>query len=1371
MFDFLGFIPEAARNKLKDVVVDGLFKATKGRLDDKQRQTIRSLRSNGAFLNAFDKALTRAVERFIQEYTDSEVTRAILTNARFWQADEIHQALQHIAASPSDYLNTQRVQVEQRFGAILPDLDPQRVDAAIAFFLKCMAKEMLTIPEFKQDYILHFVRLQAGQNEQIMEGLARVEGHLQALSQGLALNAPGNNNNLPAPQAPQLPAPGELTLPPHKQQRYDQLKEILTGAYELLSQLETSILTESNPLQRAAYKTEIKRLEQNIDDYENELAEVDAASRPMISSPVPLIPIEPARPRSYIPFPRSQVFQPRPGEFEKLESLLLSSTSSPTRLGLVGVVGMGGIGKTRLAVELAYRCQDQGLFLEGVFWMTATGSQYDWQRELAELAVKTDYPPPEDDPSNPENEIRRARHFCRYLAEHSATLLILDNVDDPGLVVSVLPQLAGKELKCALLYTSRVKSEPHGVITHAVEQLPEEAALRLILEDTRPVLLREMLSSNTEAEAARQLCRTVGYLPLALIHLRTLLAKSPNLKLTRLIQVLEERSKLEVVDKKDPYAPSLFATFRLSWEKVNGIEAQRLFKLAAYFPEAAPIPLWLLGLAADLGESYEVFDPLGETYLYLQELSLFEELAEGQVRLHPLVREFGQRLVQEEPDKGKTTLKEAGQRLASAFEDLGDLEERARQGGYWGCLAQVGSALEYTKLLGTDDEAQRLDAVERRLDRESHLLGTSELWPKKLPGLFYQQIYNRVIEEDQHPVSGKTSLPWIRQLNQIGTSTEEKTLVRILSGHHEAIASVAFSPNGCLILTGSADRTARLWEATTGKPLISFIGHTDVVLSVVFSPNSNYVLTGSKDKTARLWDVTTGALITIFEGHVGAIRSVAFSPNGNQILTGSEDKTARLWNTITGKLIITFKSHDEAITSVAFSPDGLYGLIGSNDKTAHLWKLNPPQLVFALQHEDRVISVAFSPDGSQVLTGSEDGLTRLWDSTTNRLIALFKGHTRGVRSVAFSPNGNQILTGSEDKTARLWNIATGKLIAIFEGHSWSVRSAVFSPDGQHILTGSIDNTVRLWKISKDSNDKILDSIGSYVWDISFSPDGRYVATGSRDNIACLWEVSTKKLLTSFEGHTGEVTSVAFSSKDPYLLTGSGDGTVRLWEATTGKFLATSENSELGSVECVTLSPDGQKIIAGSIKGTVQLWSLDDTNCFSSIAVFQAHTDSVRDIVFSQDGRLVLTCSIDQIARLWEMPEGKLVMTFRGHSRAVNRVSFSSDGRFILTGSSDGTARLWEISTGRCVTVFEGSGGYIWHITFSPDSRLVVTCHSNSLVRFWSNKGEETGQLLALYMAAYEIGDVYWQGSDQLMLADKGGYRGRPNIYRLKLEGF
>jgi len=1117
----------------------------------------------------------------------------------------------------------------------------------------------------------------------------------------------------------------------------------------------------------------------------------------------------PARPESFIPIPHSSLFQPRPDEFENLERLLFESKGEnrPPRLGLVG---MAGVGKTQLAVELAHRCLAQNRFPAGIFWMIATGKGiYDWQPRLAELAFNTGYLPPDDDVSSPENERRRAIYICRYFAMHADALLILDNVDDPNLVVSVLPTLAGGEISCAILYTSRIRRVSAGITPYVVGKLSAEVALRLLLSSTRPELLKEALnaSPSEEAQAARTLCALVDYLPLALVHLRALLNDDPELLLTKLVTAVQEQGTLEIANDVDPDVVSLTASFRLSWQKVQGADAQRLFKLAAYFTEAAPISLWLLGLAAGLGEKTEGFTPLGRVWLRLQQLSLLEKLSNEQVRLHPLVREFGRRLVAEEPDKGKILLEETGERLISEFEELNRLERRARQEeGYWGCLEQVRMTREYVELLGTD-QAEQVARIESLLDHESYVLGDERWWPKTIPELFYQQIFNRSVEEGSPLRSEEMPRRWLRQLGQVGA--EDRSLLRIFAGHAGTVTSVAFSPDGRQVLTGGSDGTMRLLETSSGKLLAILQSHATFVTSVAFSPDGRQVLTRSKDGTAQLWETGGGNVLVAFNTESVGVTSVAFSPNGRQVLTGLTWTTfggVQLWEADSGDLLVTFKGHGHigngfpsgiewgirCVMCVAFSPDGKQVLTGDIDGAMQLWETGSGKLLATFKgHTKSVTSVAFSPDGKQVLSGSEDGTAQLWEIDSGNLLATLQ-HSGSVNSVAFSPDGRQVLSGSEDGTAQLWETDSGKLLVTFAGHMGSVTSVAFSPDGRQVLSGSEDGTARLWETVSRKRLSTLEDHSREITrttSVAFSPDGRQVLSGSEDKTVRLWETASGELLSTYEGHTDRISSVAFSPDGGKVLTGSWDGTARLWEIGTGRELATF-GSHATEVASVAFSPDGRQLLIGAEYGGARLW---ETSSGKPLATLWEHISSsaehtVRCVAFSPDSKQVLIGSADGTVRLWETGSGKLLSTLqdpiysetgavysRGGttyiaSNSVTCVAFSSNGRQVLSGSEDGMARLWETSSGRLLATFENHTGSVTCVAFSPDDRFVMTCDEHGRVFLWRESEPERGRLLGLYVTTYKVGAIYWQNNAHVMLADTGGSLLRPHFYQLQLEG-
>lgn len=300
----------------------------------------------------------------------------------------------------------------------------------------------------------------------------------------------------------------------------------------------------------------------------------------------------------------------------------------------------------------------------------------------------------------------------------------------------------------------------------------------------------------------------------------------------------------------------IFETFRLSWELVRDEASRRLFQLACYFPEATPVPLWLPGLASGLSEDARSFEPLGEACLHLREVSLFEELQGEQVRLHPLVREFGLMLLKEGQDARHTEYTEhmlttqGIERLTATFIDLNMLQQRTEQLGYLTCLEQVRAAREYASILQADNTSV-LERIERWLDRESYLFTDEASRIRQLPDVFYQQLFNHTVEEGKALFTGKAPAHWLEQLNRVGA--EDTTLIRILVGHSDWVNSGAFSPDGTHILTGSDDTTARLWDSHSGHLLHSFEGHSGSVESVAFSPDGQYIVTSDNRGQVLLW--------------------------------------------------------------------------------------------------------------------------------------------------------------------------------------------------------------------------------------------------------------------------------------------------------------------------------------------------------------------------------------------------------------------------------------------------------------------------------------------------------------------------------------
>jgi WD40 repeat protein len=289
--------------------------------------------------------------------------------------------------------------------------------------------------------------------------------------------------------------------------------------------------------------------------------------------------------------------------------------------------------------------------------------------------------------------------------------------------------------------------------------------------------------------------------------------------------------------------------------------------------------------------------------------------------------------------------------------------------------------------------------------------------------------------------------------------------IRTFQGHTDSVKSVAFSPDGNTVISGSSDSTIKLWNVQTGEEIRTFKGHSDKVYSVTFSPDGNTALSGSRDNTLKLWDIQTGKIIRTFRGHTKSVRVVAMSPDGSTALSGSEDNTIMLWEILTGKELTIFQGHTQPVYAVAFSSDGRMALSGSRNGTIKLWDIQTGQEFLTFEgHTDLIYSVAFSPDGHTAVSGSQDKTIKLWDIQTGQEIITSQGHAESVNSVTISENGRYALSGSQDNTIKLWDIKNRRNLGTFQGHTDWVYSVAFSPDGSTAISGSRDKTLKLWKV-------------------------------------------------------------------------------------------------------------------------------------------------------------------------------------------------------------------------------------------------------------------------------------------------------------------
>jgi WD40 repeat protein len=415
---------------------------------------------------------------------------------------------------------------------------------------------------------------------------------------------------------------------------------------------------------------------------------------------------------------------------------------------------------------------------------------------------------------------------------------------------------------------------------------------------------------------------------------------------------------------------------------------------------------------------------------------------------------------------------------------------------------------------------------------------------------------------------------------------------------------VAFSPDGKTLISADNDGVARLWEATTGKPVGNPLRHQGPLKAVTFSPDGKTVATASSDGTARLWETATGMPDGSPMRHPDIVGTLAFTPDGKQLATACDDGV-RLWAVRRERKPGQALYHPTPVTAVAFSFDGKVVVTACGDLRSgegRLWEAATGNLLRVLRHGSEVRAVAFSPDHETVVTAGEDKTARIWEVHTGKLLRTLQ-HPDGVWAVAYSPRGGTLATTCGDRAIRLWDPATGRARILLRDRERK-EGLTFSPDGETLLV-NYGATAMLFDI-RTGEHRAGPLRNDFTWTYTaiLSSDGKTLVTGGGNGTACLWQVGTlkplafkepslakhKPLATLRHADRAPVAALALSRDGKLLVTAGYDGTARLWETATRKPYG-SPMRHPGWVVSVALSPDSKTLVTGSPDGTARLWDV------------------------------------------------------------------------------------------------------------------------------------------------------------------------------------
>jgi WD40 repeat protein len=558
--------------------------------------------------------------------------------------------------------------------------------------------------------------------------------------------------------------------------------------------------------------------------------------------------------------------------------------------------------------------------------------------------------------------------------------------------------------------------------------------------------------------------------------------------------------------------------------------------------------------------------------------------------------------------------------------------------------------------------------------------------------------------------------PILPSFSQVPTRRDEprhnpRPYLVVGEGHGGRVNRAVFSHDGNYVLTGSSDKSARLWGTDSGTELHVFGGHEDSVTTVTFSPDDRFIATGAADEkegTVRLWELKSGKQVGRFRTTPVIINALSFSPNGRTILALSyqpqrEDagavkkptSTLRIWDVRTGKIL-----HDTRIPtfvrSAVWSPDGKYVLTGGRGLgSTAVWDVFSGKVVRELAMEtESVDAAAFSADGHLAATGDAAGLVSIWDLATGEKRADLH-HRAGVLSVAFSPDGKYVYTASHDAEVTKWEVGTFTKMSVVQTANSRMRDVQFSPDRSAFIIVDESATVSMWDFDRGQQTRRLAS--QTLRDsssVSFTPDDRFILVGD-ERSAVIWDIQKGIVVTSdYLGNSGlfqRTSSGAVSADGRFAATAGADSLIRLWDVVSGQ----------------------------------------EIRRFKSIP-----RDSVT-LVFVPNGCCILTDGDENTLRLIDISTGQEAAHF-GHRGSVRAVAFSSDGHSLLTADSNWTVRLWNATQSQQDAEIK--------IDRLDDVRLAVLCPERAVVIAGNKKDKGQGKGL-------EIEVQVWNGARKEKLSE------------------
>ena len=434
--------------------------------------------------------------------------------------------------------------------------------------------------------------------------------------------------------------------------------------------------------------------------------------------------------------------------------------------------------------------------------------------------------------------------------------------------------------------------------------------------------------------------------------------------------------------------------------------------------------------------------------------------------------------------------------------------------------------------------------------------------------------------------------------------TASSEWIGFLEGHEPAQAVLALDwlDDGRLLISGGRDDALILWDMSTLRPLHFLRGHESETIAVAIAPDGNSFGSVTADGRIEFWDALDQEPQRIDGPQLGALGSIAWSPEWDKLLATSPQGEMVLWDieeqsNIVGPkdILLGHSKHGEWVMRVAWSPEG-DRIATTRGQEITIWDTETRTPIHRLRgHEALVGGVDWSPDGTRLASGDGEGIVMMWDTSSGELLFTGQEHSSGITDLRWSPDSQQIASaGSLDDTVVIWEAESGEVKHRLRGMESGIWSVGWSPDADIVAGGTTNGEILIWKLDEMSDgepNRVIRRHFNWISGLSFSPDGKWLATSGADNRVVLTELDTDRAVT-YPGHGDVVRSVEFSPDGTKLVTGARDELVIIWdvrEPGENKVPLAVYSGHTGGVNDARWSPDGQSVASGSDDGTVLLW--------------------------------------------------------------------------------------------------------------------------------------------------------------------------------------